>query len=366
MFLKNNSHKIIKIGLGNIIVFILLFTILEGGSSFYFAYQDIRNEIKKKVFLAERLHTEYDSLLGWINKPNISIDHMYGPNMHLKINGQRFRNNKDFTIRVPKGKIRVICSGDSFTLGYGVDNSQTWCKLLEHIDPRIESINMGQGGYGIGQAYLWYKRDGALLDHNIHIFAFISADFTRMMQKSFMGVPKPLLRSRNGKILVENIPISRLSYHKFLKYFRFFSFVRLSGEIREGKFSNTLDTPEIFIEGEGEELTGTIFDSLKNINKSKGSKLIIVHLPTANEYWNKYNDGFHEFIQQEVEKRGIMYLNLIKEIRRVSSSEIESLFFQKDINGFDQSKGHLTPSGNIFVTKRISKTIAKINSFNTQ
>jgi hypothetical protein len=113
-------------------------------------------------------------------------------------------------------------------------------------------------------------------------------------------------------------------------------------------------------------LIGTIFDSLKNINKAKGSKLVIVHLPTENEYWNKYNDGFYEFIRQEVEKRGIMYLNLVKEVRRVSSSEIAKLFFQKDINGFDQSKGHLTPMGNTFVTKRISKTIAKIDSFITQ
>jgi hypothetical protein len=194
----------------------LLITILEGGSSFYFAYQGVRDEIKKKLFLAERLHTEYDSLLGWVNKPNISIDNMYGPNMHLKINGQRFRNNNDFTIRVPKGKIRVICSGDSFTLGYGVDNSQTWCKLLELIDPRIESINMGQGGYGIGQAYLWYKRDGAILDHNIHVFALISADFTRMMQKSFMGVPKPLLRSRNGKFLLKIYQSADFRTTKFL------------------------------------------------------------------------------------------------------------------------------------------------------
>ena len=28
---------------------------------------------------------------------------------------------------------------------------------------------MGQGGYGIDQAYLWYKRDGTKLDHDVQI-----------------------------------------------------------------------------------------------------------------------------------------------------------------------------------------------------
>ena len=267
--MKKTFYKIIKIGLANLIIILLFVIVLEGGASFYFAYQGARQEIKKEPFLAERLHTEYDPLLGWINKPNISIDHMYGPNVYLKTNGQRFRNKTDFTTKVPNGKIRVICSGDSFTLGYGVDNANTWCNLLELIDPRIQSVNMGQGGYGIGQAYLWYKRDGTKLDHAIHVFAFVTADFTRMMTKSFLGTPKPLLRTKNGKIFVENIPISRLSSHKIFKYLKFFNIFRLVSETQGVNFADTLDKPAIYMEGKGEELVGTIFESLKKINTTR-------------------------------------------------------------------------------------------------
>ena len=335
-------------------------------TDFYFAYQGVRQEIEKEPFLAERLHTEYDSLLGWINKPNISIDHMYGPNVYLKTNSQRFRNKNDFTIRIPKGKIRVICSGDSFTLGYGVDNAHTWCNLLELIDPRIQSINMGQGGYGIGQAYLWYKRDGTELDHAIHVFAFITEDFTRMMTKKFLGTPKPLLRTKNGKISVENIPISRLSSHKIFKYLKFFNIFRLVSETRGVNFADTLDKPAIYMEGEGEELVGTIFESLKKINTTKNSKLVLVHLPTEKEYQNTNNDRLYEFVRYEAEKRGILYLNLVGEIRRVSSSEMTKFFFQKNIKGFDESEGHLTPMGNFFVAKKISKALTGIDVMTTQ
>ena len=72
--LKEIFYKIIKIGVANLFIVLLVFVILEGGASFYFAYQDVRQEIKKEPFVAERLHTEYDPLLGWINKPNISIN----------------------------------------------------------------------------------------------------------------------------------------------------------------------------------------------------------------------------------------------------------------------------------------------------
>jgi hypothetical protein len=357
--LKEVFKKKIVIGLVNLIILFLFFAILEGAASFYFAYQDVSQKIKKEPFLAERLHTEYDPLLGWINKPNISIDHMYGPNVYLKTNGQRFRNKTDFTTKVPNGRIRVICSGDSFTLGYGVDNANTWCSLLELIDPRIQSVNMGQGGYGVGQAYLWYKRDGAQLDHSMHIFSFITEDFKRMMKKSFMGVPKPLIRVRNEEIVVKNTPISRLSFHKIHeKYLKFFNIVRLVDKVRGASFSDNLNKPSVLIQEDMEELIGKVFDNLKTINTSRNSKLILVHLPTQYEYRNAYYENLYQFVRQEAKKKGITYLNLVREIRRLSSSEMEKFFFQKDIKDFAYSKGHLTPIGNLFVAKKISKTLA--------
>jgi hypothetical protein len=181
-----------------------------------------------------------------------------------------------------------------------------------------------------------------------------------MMTKSFLGMPKPLLRTRNGKILVENIPISRLSSHKTLKYLRFFNVVRLASEIRGVNFPDTLDKPAIYLEGEGEELVGTIFESLKKINKTQNSKLVIVQLPTPGEYQDTINDRLYKFLRQEAEKRGIFYLNLVRDMRQVSSSKMSKFYFQKDIKGFESSKGHLTPMGNFFVAQKISKALPRI------
>ena len=169
-------RKWIIFNIVTLIVVTLVFLICEGLSSTAF----VAYRIFLRKPLAERLHTGYDETLGWINLPNIYIEDMYGPGIYLKTNGQGFRNNKDFSPRTPNNKSRIICSGDSFTLGYGVDNDHTWCQLLVSINGRLETVNLGQGGYGIDQAFLWYKRDGSKLDHDVHIFAFITRDFVRI------------------------------------------------------------------------------------------------------------------------------------------------------------------------------------------
>ena len=118
--------------------------------------------------VAERRHTQYDPDLGWVNTPGVQIPDLYGPGRSLSINSQGFRGLHDTSERVAAGRLRILCSGDSFTLGYGVGDADTWCARLTALDSRLETVNMGQGGYGVDQAYLWYLRDRGVHDgrHN--------------------------------------------------------------------------------------------------------------------------------------------------------------------------------------------------------
>src|SRR4030067_1754782 len=88
---------------------LFIFVIMEGLSSVILFTINIFAPQK----LPESFHVQYDELLGWKNKPNIYIKDSYGPGIYFKTNSQSFRNNKDFTVEVPRGKIRIICSGDS-------------------------------------------------------------------------------------------------------------------------------------------------------------------------------------------------------------------------------------------------------------
>src|SRR5258708_26440283 len=57
---------------------------------------------------------------------------------------------------------------------------------------------------------MWFRRDGARLDHQVHIFAFIVSDFNRMQSESFYDYQKPVLVVRNGSIVVTNTPIPKV------------------------------------------------------------------------------------------------------------------------------------------------------------
>src|SRR5262245_36434568 len=111
---------------GNLAIFGLLLVIVEGLAS----YGLFIRFVMMTNIVAERRHTKYDPELGWVNEPNVDIPDMYGPGIYLRTNGQGFRNNHSVSPAVPAKKARIICSGDSFTLGYGVDNDHTWCSRL--------------------------------------------------------------------------------------------------------------------------------------------------------------------------------------------------------------------------------------------
>src|SRR5262245_61369217 len=180
-----------KILLINVVVLLALFALLEGAASLLF----IANQIRRTP-AAEASYSRYDETLGWVSQPNVTRPDMYGPGVYLRTNSEGFRNDRDFARAVPPGKTRIICSGDSFTLGFGVNNDQAWCQRIAAINPQFETVNLGQGGYGFDQAYLLYMRAGRELDHQVHLFAFITDDFKRMQSDQFLGYGKPVLGIR--------------------------------------------------------------------------------------------------------------------------------------------------------------------------
>jgi hypothetical protein len=192
----------------NTVVIVLLFALLEGAASLLLTGV----EIIRTDAVPEHQHAEHDPLLGWVNLPNVHLPDIYGPGVAVRTNSQRFRSDRDFTTAVPAGRTRIICSGDSFTFGYGVDNADTWCERLVALDPRLETVNMGLGGYGVDQAYLWYMRDGTPLDHDLHLFVFLTDDFRRMRSDRFMGYGKPFLDVRDDSLVVANLPVPNTSW----------------------------------------------------------------------------------------------------------------------------------------------------------
>lgn len=336
----------------NLLAVAAIFLLCEGLASLILAAQ--HTSLTPPV--AERQHTRYDAELGWVNEPNVTIKDMYGPGLDLQINGQGFRNSQDFPPDIPAGQKRLICSGDSFTLGYGVDNYNNWCALLDSINPRWETVNMGQGGYGFDQAYLWYQRDGVNLAHNLHLFAFITRDFERMQQPEFLGYGKPLLKVEDDKLIVTNVPVPQRAFYvpwltqnsealKQLRLVQLFS-----------QFFQPAAPTESAPAADPQLVVTKIIEDLQRLNQANDSTLVLVYLPT----WGDYDpaqaaatEAWRAHIRRVAEANGIQFFDLVEDFRQLPADQIYTLFLHENQVDFPAAAGHYSVRGNEFVAQKL-------------
>jgi lysophospholipase L1-like esterase len=349
---------------GAILVFGLL--ALEGAANVILLVEQLTVPLRHP--LAERQHTRYDPSLGWVNIPNFFSPDLYGPGAYVRINSQGFRNEHDFAVDPPPGKMRVICSGDSFTFGYGVANNQTWCTLIETKSPMLETVNMGEGGYGIDQAYLWYKRDARALHHRLQLFAFITGDFVRMQSYNFEGYGKPLLIAQGKELKVTNVPVPRRSEFALLRLQAraFAGGLATSRLMREFAQSATHKSqgPAQTNPQTAQTTAAGIFTELAHLNQERGSSLILVYLPVEN-----MNAGgiklWREAVREIAATNGIPLVDLNEDFQRLPAQERSQMFIPYGVLNYLAAAGHYSVKGNQFIADRIYEHLTDLHVLST-
>lgn len=304
---------------------LLLFALVEAASSFVLLGLALRRGDHQWALLGQQ-HAQYDAELGWINTPSRFFPDMYGPRVPLEIDSQGFRVTRRAGARPPgPPKLRVVCSGDSFTFGYGVADERTWCARLAARHSGLATVNMGQPAYGVDQAYLWYKRDGVGLEHGVHLFTYITNDFLRMRSGSFSGFAKPLLAIRNDSLVVENTPVpsSETGARRYwtavlvrnqLRLAQLLIWVRdsvLGGHgIHQGSLTGEWTEEDSLTWIKVQCLTA----DLSRLNQSKGSKLVLVHLPVFQDYWTRQSDPWRERTAAAAQEGEFVFLDLVREL----------------------------------------------------
>ncbi len=340
-----------------IFVFVIIFVTFEGFASFFLYFHKI--SFKYWGGLHSRVHVQYDDLLGWKNIPNLYLEDVYGPGMYFQTNSQSFRNKEDFEITVPVGKTRIICSGDSFTLGVPVDNDSTWCQLLTKKNSRLEVVNLGEAGYGIGQAYLKYKRDGRVLDHDLHIFSFIYDDFRRMGLYTYVAYDKPVVKLENEQIVVDNIPVPRRSSSMTWlllnrNLFRQLKTVELGGKLLE-RIKPSPENPERTDVSQTRETVLRVFEDLSLMNRQKDSTVVFVYLAESIQSivdMPPKVDAWRKFIHRELGNRNLLFIDLVGEFRALPASKLKEMF--------NPTFGHYSKQGNQFVADILYKRLINI------
>jgi hypothetical protein len=352
-----------RIVITNSAVFGLLLALVEGGSSLVLFVREAAFSVRQASVAWS--HTVHDPDLGWVSAPDVFAPDMYGPGMYLRTNGRGFRNDQeiDDDALAPGRRRRVVCSGDSFTFGYGVGNHQTWCARLEAIAPCLEAVNLGQGGYGVDQAYLRYKRDAGGLRHDLHLFAFITNDFDRARSDTFNGYGKPLLKLDEGALTISNVPVPRRSFYvpwltaivndvRDLRVFEVLDRVRrllpapvdVAADVVPDVGETSSDT---------RELAKKILEQAKQLTDQREGRLALVHLPTPGEYApDARSRAWTAFLRQEAETLGVPFIDVVGQHRELSRSEAATLFGEHR---------HLSVEGNEYVARVIHRTLTGLH-----
>ena len=311
--------------------------------------------------VAERRHTQYDAELGWVGAPNVDIGDLYGLGVGVRTNSRGFRNALEFDARVPDGRVRALCVGDSFTFGYGVGNDQGWCALLETLSGgRLQTVNMGQGGYGIDQAYLWYRREAPTLDHGLTIFAFVAEDIERTRHDAFLGYGKPLLRVEGDRLVVENVPVPRAAatggYGRYLAALRQFRSVELvTAAVRRMRAPSRG-------EGDDGDLLGLSVRVLSEVvaqGGRAGSVPVFVYLPTEEDSRPGWRDRWREHLSREAATRGWIFVDLTPIVRTLTPAEVTELFIPAGAIDFAYAAGHYTVRGNALIARALFESLQR-------
>ncbi len=211
---------------------------------------------------------------------------------------------------------------------------------------------------------LWYERDAAKIEHRLHLFAFITLDFMRMQSARFMGYPKPTLAVENGKLVVRDVPVPRGSAlgptaARFEPALRQLKTTHLMGRVL---FRLGLG-PEMSTENADAatwSVAEVLFERLKELNRSRGSTVVLVYLPTQKDYANPAADVWRNRVKTLGAQKGIAVIDLIDDFRKLPALEIPSMFIQASELDYAGAAGHMTASGNRWLARTLYDRLAAL------
>ena len=99
---------------------------------------------------------------------------------NIKISNQGLRD-KEFEVRKPENTFRIVCLGDSFTFGWGVETNETFCKRIEsylnaNSSTNYETLNFGIPGYNAKQLETLLRKKIIGISPDMIIYAFSPND----------------------------------------------------------------------------------------------------------------------------------------------------------------------------------------------
>ena len=335
-----------------------------------------------------------DSFLVLGDGREIVLDSALGWRRHRRteVNAAGIRDDREYDFEPSSNVLRISAFGDSFTYGSDVPLGQNWSKRISALAPHIEILNFGLGAFGLDQAYLRYRRQGAAYRPHIVFLGYMTENLARDVNvyRGFYGnsyrnffftkprftlrgdslilIPNPLrtladyrrLREHPEQILPE---LGRHDYHYVGEYegnpLDFSPTVRLA-KLVEAQLRRRAQIPTFTQDGrynprsEAYLLTLRIFDSFYRDVLADGGLPVIVVLPDLHDQ-RQSRDGRprrYDPMLAYFRDRGYRYIDVIDAFKPV-----EKQYSLSDLTG---EWGHFSQLGNDLVARHV---LGKLKEF---
>jgi hypothetical protein len=137
---------------------------------------DLQSGVTRILEAQGRSLVQLDPELGWVHAANYRGE-LYSTN------SRALRGMREYADQPPSGVLRVAAFGDSFVFSNEVSDRDAWPARIEALDPSIEILNYGVGGFGTDQALLLMRRHLEDLDPDLVILGFPEVDYARNVSR---------------------------------------------------------------------------------------------------------------------------------------------------------------------------------------
>jgi hypothetical protein len=306
-----------------------------------------------------------------INQPNARYRHKSADiSVWFRINGQGMRADRDYAQAKPAGVRRVVVFGDSFTVGYEVEEPQTYAHVLERglsarVGP-VEVLNAGVSGYSTAEEYLRLTREMLAYQPDVVVVGFCGNDVSDNLRADLFELRGNDLVVRNetyvpwgrwGDLLNTNPVLNLLSERsngfaflkermsRLLKRRRVEANTRL--RLQEGGGTQAATSPD---ETYARRLTAALFEKMYETTRAHGLPLVILSIP-----WDEYDpeklpEGFPLDLFA-VNRPGIAF---------VSGRDLLKPFVGRQQIYYLRSHGHWTPFAHEKAGEALTEAIAPL------
>jgi lysophospholipase L1-like esterase len=244
---------------------------------------------------------QFDSKLGWALRPDHSfVNKSADFRVELETDAHGLRDDYHGDAKKPEGTYRVLCLGDSFTLGYTVAREDLFVDMLEHWwqaeGRKVEVINAGVQAYSTDQQLAWLEEHGAKWAPDLVLMFAFENDLYWNLKDSYTGSAKPVYDDHGARVpgeLQDRMTRSFLQRtaigNKLLRREAPFDRIPVIGTERTitAEQAVLLVSPPTIV-ADAERRTSAIFHQAGATARKLGAQLVVCPIPSRSQVDERY------------------------------------------------------------------------------